>query len=143
VGYNKEGAVIIDEQHVIFQSLYNVSMMNELVVPPRKHVCIISANEFFANLNAHSQLVFTPTFKEMTRIVLLSQEGYFDPKRPSIVIPQKSKGYYSVNIYLKNPLIEQKKMTKRQQLQKRNDTVLHIHYAKTIPKIKTINTNIC
>jgi len=147
VRYNKEGTVVIDEQHTIFQTLTNVSMMNEMVAPPRKHSTIILANEVIELLNINSQLAFTPIFKENTRAALPFLRDYFDvvhnQEGPSIVITRELDGYYTVNVVLRNPLFKQKKIVRRLKIQKINDAVLHLHCPKTAQKIKTINTNIC
>jgi len=147
VEYNKEGTIVIDEQHVISQSLSSVSMMNELLVPPRKKSSVILGNETVAYPDACSQLVFAPTFKEKTRVALLLREDYFEvvrnPERPFTVATQISNSYHLTNIILTKPLIEQMKITRRLKLQKRNDAALHIHTPKITPRIKTINTNIC
>jgi len=147
VEYNIESTLVIDEQHIISKSLSNVSMVDELVVAPRQHPSILSANDVFAYLNALSQFVFTLTFKEKTRVVLLSREGYFeithDSERPFIVIKPELKGQYTVHVILENPPIEQNKMAGRLKLQMRNGDFLHIRAPKATLKIKTINTNIC
>ncbi len=90
IDYGQNGKIIINQKDTIKQeSTASESEMNQLIIPYGKNSSIRLPDGTQVYLNAGSILIYPPRFKDKTREVFLSGEGYFEvahnTKKPFVV----------------------------------------------------------